>query len=128
MPKRDIYVKKDENKDYKEFLKETKRQGTSASEIFRRARIEWMITHAPGNYLTRLTSFMEGGHETPAMQEGRIRQLGLEYNLDHSNHGVSWKWIRDQTVDIMGLKGSYLLSKTDSIAQWLHEQGVKVWR
>lgn len=128
MPKKEIYVKKEESNEYDKFLEQCKRQGTSASEVFRKARIDWMIKHAPGNSLTRLTSFMETGQDTPAAQEGRIRQLCLEYNRKIGNNGVQYNYIREKVIEIMNLKGTYQVKKTEDIARWLHEQGVKVWR
>lgn len=126
--KKDIYVKKDEIREYDKFLIEVKRQGTSASAVFRKARIAWMITHAPGNTVTRLTSFIEMKHDDRNMQIGRVRQLALEYARTMGKEGIKRSWIRDKTIEIMNLKAKYLIHQVNDIVKWLREQDILVWQ
>lgn len=96
------------------------RENRTFGDIILLALTDYAKEHAPGNPQTQMSSFSEGGVQTLHQLVGRLRQKF------YSRNEVLKREIL-QNLKAEGINGMERVNTADKIADWLREQGKKVY-
>ena len=111
---------------WKEFLEITKREGENASTKLTKFIVNYVETHGPGNPQTLMSSFGEGGDQTVATVEGRVRQLSVE--MHHKAGILTWSFII-ATIKDNGIKDARArVAMAERVRDWLRGRDVGVYQ
>lgn len=102
------------------------RERITRSEVIMRSLAGYWHRHHAGNYQTLLSDSLDGGLNSNANIEGRVRQICLDRIGAHGE--VHWLWLVDLIRDEGVLDGVTRVAMGMRVCEWLKERNIRVFR
>ena len=110
---------------WREFVEITRREGENASTKLTQFILNYVSMHGPGNPQTLMSSFGEGGDQTVATVEGRVRQLCVERY--HKSGSLVWGYIVSLVKDHGISDAKSRVAMGHRVRDWLRGRDIPVY-